>query len=87
VDGTGPPAAVPRFVQDDTAVNDQHITNEYPDQQAHRRHAAINDRCRNRRSGDGFAVFAGVLGADVTMHGKYGGYDIELFSHIFTDFD
>jgi len=59
------------------------FTNEYPDQQANRRHAAINDRSRNRCRGDGFAVFAGVLGADVTMHGKDGGYDIQLFGHIF----
>ena len=79
------------------------FTNEYPNQQAHRRHAAINDRRhaaindrrhaaindrrRNRCCGNGFAVFAGVLGADVTMYGKYGGYDIQLFGHIFTDFD
>jgi hypothetical protein len=56
-------------------------------QQAYRRHAAINDCRRNRCRGDGFAVFAGVLGADVTMHGKYSRYDIQLFGYIFTDFD
>ena len=58
-----------------------------PRQQAHRRHAAINDGGRNRCRRDGCTGTAGVLGADVAVNEELGGFDIQLFGDVFTDLD
>lgn len=57
-----------------------------PGQQAHCRHTAV-DHCGwygFRR--DGFATPAGILWADVAVHEEFGGFDVQLFGDIFTDF-
>jgi hypothetical protein len=58
-----------------------------PGQQAHRRHATINDRRGNGGGRHGFTLSASILGANVTMDEEPGRFDIQLLSHIFADFD
>ena len=44
-------------------------------------------RDRDRRGTDYFAGPAGVLRTNVAMDEETGGFDIELFADVFTDFD
>ena len=65
----------------------QVFTDQYPRQQAHGGHATIDDGGRNRRGGDGFTVTASILRTDVAVDKELGGFDIELFSDVFANFN
>ena len=63
----------------------QIFADEDPSVQTHGGEAAVDDRRWNRRCSDGLAGSAGVLRTDMTMHKETGGFDVELFTHVFAD--
>jgi hypothetical protein len=65
----------------------EEFTDEHPQQQADRRHAAVDDGRGDRRGDDGFAGAAGVLRVDVAVDGELGGLDIQLLGDVLADLD
>ena len=61
--------------------------NGHPDQKVHRGQATVDDGGRHRGRHDRRAVLAGILGADVPVHGEFGRLDVELLADVLADLD
>ena len=63
----------------------QVFTNQHPNQQTHRRHAAVDDGRGNVRGRNSYTVTARLLWSVVAVDKELGGLDIELLGDVFAD--